>query len=352
MRADDNPSMAGPRVIRRKQTPDMRARVFVGLAVLAALIATGTLGYMGIEQWSFLDALFMTITTVTTVGYREVRPLDTEGRVFTMFLVVFGVGTAFYLLTTFVALVIEGDLGAAFGITRMKNRIEHLHGHSILCGYGRVGEEIAREFADRGIEFVVIENNADAVERAVEAGHMLIDGDAASDEVLMSAGVMRARTLLAASDSDSGNTYITLTAKALNPRIFVVARAGKRESEARVLRAGADRVISPYALSGRRMALSAIQPNIVDFIDTLAVGRDSEQILAEIEVSEDSGLLGLYIRHVLEGSRMTILGLQRASGDLIVGPREDVRLEQGDRLMVVGPEMELSRAWTVNKAAL
>lgn len=339
-------------ISRRKQLPDMRVRVAVGLTVFGALIAFGTIGYMAIERWSFLDSLFMTVTTVATVGYREVRPLDTEGRVFTMLLVVFGVGTAFYLLTTFVALVIEGDIGAEFGITRMKSRIEQCRDHYILCGYGRVGEEIAREFAERRIQFIVIENNAEAVERAAEAGHLLIEGDAASDDALMAAGVMRARTLLAASDSDSGNTYITLTAKALNPRIFVVARAGKRESEARVQRAGADRVISPYAISGRRMALSAIQPNIVDFIDTLAVGRDSEQILAEIEVSEDSGLLGLYIRHVLDDSRMTILGLQRAGGELIVGPRDDVRLEHGDRLMVVGPESEVSRTWAVKKAAL
>jgi voltage-gated potassium channel len=325
----------------------MRKRVITGVVVFIALLAFGTGGYMTIEQWSFFDALFMTVTTVTTVGYREVRPLDTEGRIFTIFLVLFGVGTAFYLLTTFVALVIEGDLGAAFGLTRMKSRIDQLSGHHILCGYGRVGEEIAREFVDRGMSFVVVENNPEAVQRAVEAGHLLIDADAASDEVLLSAGVMRARTLLAASDSDSGNTYITLTAKALNPSVFVVARAGKRESEARVRRAGADRVISPYTLSGRRMALSAIQPNIVDFMETLAVGRNTEQILAEIEVTEDSELLGLYLRHMLETVRVTVLGIQRADGELIVGPRDDVRLEAGDRLMVVGPEEEVSRAWNV-----
>lgn len=347
----DNRGMQPRATAFRRQPVDPRVRVVVGLAIFAGLIAGGTAGYMIIERWSFLDALFMTITTVTTVGYREVRPLDNEGRVFTIFLVVFGVGTAFYLLTTFVALVIEGDLGAALGTTRMKNRIDQLSDHYILCGFGRVGEEIAREFVERGIAFVVVENNTEAIERAGEAGFLLIEGDAASDEVLTAAGVLRARTLLAASDSDSGNTYITLTAKALNPRVFVVARAGKRESEARVQRAGADRVISPYAISGRRMALSAIQPNIVDFIDTLAVGRDSEQILAEIEVSADSGLPGLYIRHVLEGSRMTILGVQRAGGELIVGPREDVRLEEGDRLMVVGPESEVSGAWMAKKVA-
>jgi voltage-gated potassium channel len=329
---------------QRSEAPHLRGRVITGLAVFLALLAAGTGGYMAIERWSFIDAFYMTVTTITTVGYREVQPLDTKGRVFTIFLVLFGVGTAFYLLTTFVALVIEGDLRAALGVTRMKGRIEQLRDHHILCGYGRVGEEIAREFVERKTAFVVVEQNPEAIRRAVEAGHLVIEGDAAADDVLTQAGVQRAHALLAASDSDSGNTYITLTAKALNPRIFVVARAGKRQSEGRAVRAGADRVISPYAISGRRMALSAIQPNIVDFMDTLAVGRNSEQILAEIEVTEESGMFGLYIRHIHESSRVTILGLQRASGELIVGPREDLRLEMGDRLMVVGREADVAAA--------
>jgi voltage-gated potassium channel len=320
----------------------LRSRSLIGIAIFAVLIAAGTSGYMIIEEWSFGDSLFMTVTTITTVGYREVRPLDTEGRIFTMFLVVFGVGTAFYLLTTFFAFIIEGDLAAALGHTRMKSRIDQLRDHYILCGFGRVGEEIAREFAERGLPFVVVENNPETTPRAAQAGHLLIEGDASSDEVLEQAGVRRAKVLLAASDSDSGNTYITLTAKALNPGIFVVARAARRESEARARRAGADRVISPYVLSGRRMALSAIQPNMVDFIDTL-VERQPDQILAEIEVTERSGLFGLYVRHInAESPDVTVLGLQRASGELIVGPRPDERLEAGDRIMVVGPESDVS----------
>jgi voltage-gated potassium channel len=331
-------------VNRNPSVSDARARVATGLGIFGVMLATGTLGYMIIERWSFLDSLFMTVTTITTVGYREIHPLDTKGRIFTIVLVLFGVGTAFYLLTTFVALIIEGDLRAAFGLTRMKGRIEQLRDHHILCGFGRVGEEIAREFADRRAPFVVVENNPETLQKAVTQGYLVVQGDAASDDALLEAGVTRARTLLAASDSDSGNTYITLTAKALNPDIFIVARAARRESESRATRAGAARVISPYVLSGRRMALSALQPNMVDFIDTLAVGRHADRILAEIEVTEESGLFGLYIRHVLESSRVTILGLQRARGELIVGPREDVRLEMGDRLMVVGAEEDVAAA--------
>jgi voltage-gated potassium channel len=326
-------------MIRRPSVAALRARLATGIATFAVLIAVGTAGYEIIERFSFLDALYMTVTTVSTVGNREVAPLDTGGQIFTIFLVLFGVGTAFYLLTTFVALVIEGDLSAALGVTRMKGRIEQLKDHHILCGYGRVGEEIARELVERKMAFVVVENNRETIDGAVAAGCLVVEGDAASDYVLEQAGIRRARTLLAASDSDSGNTYITLAARALNPDVFIVARAGKRESEERVRRAGASRVISPYAISGRRMALSAIQPNMVDFMDTLAIGHNAEQMLAEIEVTEDSGLFGLYIRHLIEASKQVkVLGLQRANGELIVGPGDDARLEMGDRLMVVGPE--------------
>jgi voltage-gated potassium channel len=328
----------------RREVPDMRVRLLTGAALLGLLIFIGTGGYMLIEGWPFLDALFMTVTTVTTVGYREVQPLGDAGRIFTIVLVLFGVGTAFYLLTTFVALVIEGDLGAAFGVTRMKGRIEQLRDHHILCGYGRVGEEIAREFIERNIPFVVVENNREALDRAIAAGMLVIEGDAADDEVLLAAGVEHARALLAASDSDSGNTYITLTAKALKPGLLVIARAGKRESEPRVRRAGADRVISPYAISGRRMALSAIQPNIVDFVDTLAVGRNADQIMAEIEVTEASGFAGATIHDVFHSASVTVLGVQHANGEISVGPRQDARLVAGDRLMVVGPEHELAQA--------
>jgi len=319
-----------------------------GVILLGVLIAVGTIGYMVIEQWPFIDALFMTVTTITTVGYREVQPLDTEGRIFTIFLVLFGVGTAFYLLTTFVALVIEGDLGAALGLTRMKSRIEQLRDHYILCGYGRVGQEIARALVERGIDFVVVEHNPETAPAAAQAGHLRIEGDASDDEILEQAGVRHARVLLAASDSDSGNTYITLTAKALNPNIFVVARAGKRESEARVRRAGADRVISPYVISGRRMALAAIQPDLVDFIETLAV-RKVDQILAEIEVTPESGLLGCEVGAVCAMSaNLTVLGLQRADGSLIVGPEGKLALASGDRLMVVGPESDVAAVTSAN----
>lgn len=312
------------------------------LAVLVVLPVVGTIGYMIIEGWDFLDALYMTVITLTTIGFREVQPLSDGGRVFTMVLAISGVGAIFYALIALFAFLMEGELATLLGVRRMKGRIESLRDHYILCGYGRVGTEIAREFAARGVPFVIVESNEEAIARGQAAGHLMMEGDATNDQVLRDAGIERARGLLAASDSDAGNTFIVLTAKALRPDLYVVSRAGRTESEPRMTRAGADRTVSPYAIAGRRMALSALQPLIVEFIDSLATGRTEEQILAEIEISAESGLAGRSIDDVMQTCRRTVvLGLQRATGAIQVGPLGASELSVGDRLIVLGDEAEL-----------
>ncbi len=205
-----------------------------------------------------------------------------------------------------------------------------------------MGAEIAREFSAHGVPFIVVESNPEAIGRAQAEGHLVIEGDATSDAVLREAGIERARGLLAASDSDAGNTFVVLTAKALRPDLHVVSRAARAESEPRMLRAGADRTISPYAIAGRRMALSALQPLMVEFIDTLARGGHEEQILAEIEISEESGLGGRTIEDVMQPCPgAVVLGVQRATGAIQVGPHSDTPLQVGDRLIVLGEEAEL-----------
>ena len=317
-------------------------RLAVGALLFFGLYAFGVLGYMAIEGWSFIDSLFMTAITVTTVGFEEVHPLDTGGKIFTIFVAFFGIGWAFYILLGLVDMILGGQLGLALGLRRMKGKIEALRDHYILCGFGRVGEGIARNFAGRRVPFVIVDSDPGAIERARKHDYLLVEGDATSDAVLIEAGIQRARCLLAASDSDSGNTYIVLTAKALNPRLFVVARAGQAASATPMLRAGADRVISPYRIGGRRMALSALQPLVVDFIDTLATGRHGEQILAELEASEESGLAGMTIEGCFQTCPgATVLALQKASGAIQVGPRGNAVLEPGDRLIVLGDEADL-----------
>jgi len=316
-----------------------------GLGLLFLLLGIGTLGYMIIEGWSLLDSLYMTVTTVTTVGFREVQPLDTAGRVFTICLILLGVGVALYILVGIVTLVVEGKLGLALGERRMRARIQDLRNHYILCGFGRVGEEIGREFGERGVPFVVIESNAEAIGRARERGFLLIEGDAASDAVLIEAGIEHARCLLAASDSDAGNTYIILTAKAIRPDILVVARAGQPSNQQKMLRAGADKVTSPYLIGGRRMALSALQPLVVDFVDTL-VGRGGalgEHIIAEVVATEECGIAGCSLSDVVRGAtNANILAIHRATGEVVVGPRESDVVGAGDRLIVLGRESDLA----------
>ena len=235
-------------------------RVAVGLVLFVVVITIGTGGYLLIEGWPFLDALYMAVITVTTVGFREAEPLSTGGKIFTIFLILFGVGSAFYILTALAATIIEGDLRQVFWERRMKSTIERLKDHYIICGYGRVGEEIAREFKERKVPFIVVDRNAEALEKARREGALTVEGDATLEETLVEAGIERCEGLIAASDSDAGNTYITLTAKGLHKEAFVVARVGAPGNESKMRQAGADRIVSPYAMGGRRMALVALQP--------------------------------------------------------------------------------------------
>ena len=328
---------------RVRQTVLALPRNLISAAVLVVMLPlVGTAGYIAIEGWGFLDALYMTIITLTTIGFREVQPLSSGGRVFTMVLAVAGVGAIFYAMIGLLQFVLEGELAVLLGVRRMKGRIENLREHHILCGFGRVGTEIAREFTARGAPFVIVDANPEAIARARAADYLLVEGDATSDAVLREAGIERARGLRAASDSDAGNTFVVLAAKALRPDLYVVSRAARAESQPRMRRAGADRAISPYSIAGRRMALSALQPLVVEFIDTLARGRQEEQILAEIEISQESGLGGRTIQDIMQSCRgAVVMGVQRATGAIQVGPRGDTHLNVGDRLIVLGEEAEL-----------
>jgi voltage-gated potassium channel len=317
-------------------------RLALGGTAALVLWVVGIIGYMTIEGFSFLDAAYQTITAITTAGFGEINPLGDGGRVFTIVIIVVGIVVILYILTAVMQVAVEGELESLLGVRRMKGKIEALRDHYVLCGFGRVGEEIARDLMARGVRFVIVDSNPEAIERARKRDYLLVEGDASSDATLLEAGIQRARCLLAASDSDSGNTYTVLTAKALNPRLFVVARVGQPASTTPMLRAGADRVISPYSIGGRRMALSALQPLVVDFIDTLVKGHQGEQILAELEASEESGLAGMTIEGCFQACPgTTVLALQKPSGAIQVGPRGATVLELGDRLMVLGYETDL-----------
>ena len=343
--ASTQPSALATRRRHAERSGALRLLTVAGAIVLVFVI--GCSGYIIIEGWGLLDAAYMTSTTITTVGFREVKPLSSGGRVFTMVLILGGVSVFFYGFVNIVAFVVEGELSDLLGTKRMRDKIESLQDHFILCGFGRVGQEIARELDDRRAPFVVIDADPSAIERAREEGYLALAGDATNDDTLLAAGLERARCLLAAADSDAGNTFMVLAAKALKPDLFVVTRAALPDSEPRMIQAGAGRVISPYAMAGRHMALSALQPMLVDFVDALETQK-GDQLLAEIEVKADE-VAERHIEDILRGkSSVTVLALQKASGEITVGPRPNTQVDAGDRLIVLAPEADLA---TISEAS-
>ncbi len=316
----------------------------MGLSVVAGVIAIGTAGYMLLADMTLVDALYQTVTTLSTVGFREVKPFGTAEKLFTIALILVGVGAVLYTLTSLMQEALEGDLRSRFHARRMKLEIESMRDHYVLCGFGRVGQEIARELRERGVPFIVIDQTPDEVERARAFGYPVIEGDAASERVLVQAQLPSARCLLAASDSDAGNTYITLTARAMNPGIFIVSRVGFPQNEEKLRLAGADRVISLYSMGGRRMVLSALQPRAADFMDTLARGRTGDLLLVEFEVDATSGLANKTARDLIaDASNAVLLAIRHRDGEFVVGPRHDEPLHEGDIVIAMADESDIAR---------
>jgi voltage-gated potassium channel len=317
-------------------------RLVWSIGGFVAIVALGTLGYEVIEGWSFLDSIYMTVTTITTVGFREVHPLSEAGRIFTIVLIIFGVGGALYVLTNLMGYILEGQFGITMGRRRMKTRIAKLKNHFILCGYGRVGEEIAQAFSEEGVPFVVIANNPEHIAKAEKEGYLTILGDATSDDVLNEAGIERAHGLVAAVGNDADNTFITLSARERRPDLFIEARSSGHEAEGKLRRAGADRVISPHTIGGRRMAMLALRPAVVDFIDTVTYGRGREMELENLDVSGDSPLVSRTIAQARSQDGITVLAMRKKSGKLIANPPGEEVIEEGDRLIVIGTKERLA----------
>ncbi|MFC1950047.1 potassium channel family protein [Chloroflexota bacterium] len=313
-----------------------------GVCILATIIVAGVIGYVVIEDWSFIDALYMTIITITTVGYAEVHPLTTAGRIFSIFLIVGGVGGVLFVLSGIVEYIIEGHLGATWGRRRMETNIAKLKEHFILCGYGRVGQEIARIFNEEGVPFVMIDKVQERITSAEKDGYLYVLGDATSDEVLKEAGIERAHGLVAAVGDDADNVYITLSARGLRPDLFIEARAIAPDAEAKLKKAGATRIISPNSLGARRMAELALRPGIVDFIDTVVSRRGREFEMENIIVSHDSALVNLTVAETRSRTEAAILAINRKSGKLIANPSPEEIFQTGDVLIALGTREQLT----------
>jgi voltage-gated potassium channel len=311
-------------------------------AMVVCVVVLGVGGYMLLEGWPFLDALYMVLTALTTVGYGEIRPLSSTGRVFTMLVIVLGVGTMLYTLTTLVQYAAEGAFGQRLKRRRMQGHIDRLSGHTILCGYGRVGREIASEFRREAMPFLVIDLNQASLDLAASDGCLVVHGDATSDAVLLAAGIKRARTLVTAVDSDVDNVYVTLSARGLNPSLLIVARASQEDAAAKLQRAGADRVISPYQIGGRRMAMLALRPLAVEFVDTVMHDPSTDLLLEELEIGPESPLHGKTLEAVRQDGNdgLIVLAVQRG-GQLLANPSPALVLQANDQLVVMGPKHAL-----------
>ena len=321
-----------------------RRLVYIAIALLV-VIAAGTIGYkvIGGEEWSFLDALYMTITTLSTVGFKEVHDLSATGRIFTILLVIGGVGVMFYSLGTIFQYFIEGQLTDIFEGRRMKEGIAKLKDHIIICGYGQVGREVALTFKGEGVPFVVIDQNQEAIAKADKDGHLYIQGNATRDDTLDEAGIQRARGLVAAVGSDADNIFITLSARGLRSDLLIIARAFAEESESKLKRAGADRVILPLRLGGRRLAMVALHPLVIDFVETTMHSHERDFVLEDVSIASGSPLAGMTIKQGRETSGgAVILAVKKKGGNLLANPPQETLLEVGDEVVVMGTKQQLS----------
>jgi voltage-gated potassium channel len=321
-------------------------RVWAAFSALGIITAVGVLGYVVFEGWTFGEALYMTVITLTTVGYREVRELDMTGRLWTMVLLITGVGTLFYAAVSSVELAVEGAVQGYFGRRRMRASIDRLSGYHVLCGFGRVGHQVAREFTHDGVPFVVIDNDPQKIEECSSEGYLALFGDASDDAVLEEAGVQRARGLVAALSSDAANVFVTLSARKMNPGLHIVARSSSDESAAKLEMAGADRALSPYAVGGRRLASLATQPLIVDFLDIVTRGEKGIEVrLEEFAVPKESPLANHTIGELKIGERTgaMVLAVRSSQGQFDTTPSTQDIIQPNDTLIVLGTREQVIR---------
>jgi voltage-gated potassium channel len=316
-----------------------------------AVLAGGTLGYSIIEGWSAWDAFYMTVTTVATVGFREIHPLSRAGQGFTLALILLGVGTALYTFSLVAAVVVEGGWSKNFEEWRLARMINNLADHYVVCGYGRIGSIIANEFNRHKTPFVIVDRTSDRVEAAKQHGYLAVEGDASREDTLRHAGIGRARGLVAAVGTDAENVYAVLTARVLKNDLFIIARAEGEESISKLKKAGANRVISPYRIGAVQIAQTALRPAVVDFVEIATSSDNLELSLEEIRIEHGSTLVGRPLSMAIPRAEMNVVvvGIQRAHGGMEFNPTAETVLHYGDHLIVLGNSTTLKQLERVAK---
>ncbi len=334
---------------RQKPTVNPLQQLKFSLLVLLLVLALGTTGYVTIEGWSLLDAFYMTVITVATVGFKEVHDLSPAGKLFTVGIIVFGVGFLGYTVTKLAQIMFEGQLQRYLGRQKVEKTIESMRDHYIVCGFGRIGSLICREFAAEQVPFVVVENHQEVVEKLEAESFPYLRGNATEDETLLKAGIERAKGLVSVVTSDTENVYITLTARGLNPDLYILARSGEPGSELKLQRAGANKVVSPYQIGGNRMAQAILKPNVVDFIE-IATGRDHYDLqMEEIFIPEHSAFAG---KNILDAgfrrdTGVIIVGIKKQSGKMVFNPDSASVIEIRDTLIVLGESSAITKLETM-----
>jgi voltage-gated potassium channel len=308
------------------------------VALLLSVVAGGTAGYVLLEGWDLWDAFYMTVITVTTVGYREVHELSRVGQGFTVLLLVSGVGAALYTFTLLATVIVEGGLPKQLQRRRHQYMIEHIADHFIVCGYGRIGGIVVRELEHQGLGFVIIERDPVRAQQATQGGRLVIVADASTEEVLKRAGIDRARALIAAVGTDAENVYAVLSARVLRPDLFIVGRAEGEDSIAKLKRAGASRVISPYHIGAVQMAQTAIRPAVVDFMELATSSENLELSMEEITVAATSPLAGQSIldANLRQRFGVIVVAIQREDRRMEFNPEPHMSIRAGDKLVVLG----------------
>lgn len=323
---------------------NIRRRLFLVLLATVLIVAIGTAWYTFVEEWAVLDALYMTVITLSTVGFGEVEPLSQESRLFTVFLILLGAGTVAYAVSSLGEYLLTSGI-----VERMRRRallrmIAEMENHIIICGAGRVGMTAAETLQEIGREFLIVDESADVAEEMRERGWTVLTGDATRDETLIEAGIERANGIMVCTGNDSDNLFIVLSARALKEDLLIVARSVDAGSEAKMRRAGADKVISPHGIGGRHMANMILRPNVVDFMEHVTLDTGLELWLEEVTIGDSSPIAGQTVveADMRRRTGVTLVALLRKGEKISVTPDENTRFKPGDRLIVLGSKKQLA----------
>ena len=324
---------------------DRTANLIIVVLLAVFLVGLGTGGYMVIEDWTILDSLYMTMITLSTIGYGEVNPVSQPGRIFTLFLIVMGVGFFLYVIGNVVQFLVEGRIRLILGRHKLDKQISHLNKHYIVCGYGRMGRAFCRYLIQKGLKFVVVEKNEDRIP-VMNTDHVLyIAGEATNEENLLTAGIKHASNLIATLGSDADNVFLVLLAKGLNPDLYVVARASQNASKKPLVTAGADVVVSPFDIGARRMAHAILRPNVIRFLEFAFADESTDIHIEEIPVAESSKLANVTLMEsgIRQNYDLIILSIIKTGGDMLFNPSASTTIGAGEKVIAVGSIDSLRR---------